>query len=1405
MVDAPSTAKAGHLPASSARHRLRSVRVEMTVAWADREQDVCVEAPDGAALSVVLPALVAAVDAPHDAPVWRGTDLLAPDTPLADRRLRSGVRLRFGTAGRVADGSPVLAVQVAGGPAAGRTLPLERGELSIGRSADNDLVLPDAEVSRRHAVLAVTASDITIRDNGSTNGTLLDGRTLPPDGARLRVGDVLRVGASLLAIAGPIGPPASVRPGPDGSVLLERAPRGRAPLVDRVITVPARAAPPRPRSVQWMTALLPAAAGVAIALMFGQPEFLLFALLSPAMVISSSLGDRLHWRRSRRRTAGALRRERAEMDRAVARGLRAETVVRRHAAPDPADLRRLVSLPDTRVWARRRGDPDLLEVRLGVTDVPSRLVLRDGASTTPAGPVLDVPLCVDLRRGPLGIAGPADTVQSSSRWLIAQLAAQTAPIDVEFALLLDAGREAQWRWARWLPHLRGKPAVTAAECVALVDTITSVVEERTAMRRSATEGWCGGWLVVIVDRPTPTGLAGLVDVLARGSDVGVTGLWLTATGTPLPACCASSARIVGVTGSRMTVHDAAGDESTAVTDQVSGEWADEVARCVAPLVDGGAVGEGGVPDACRLLDLLDLRRPGAAAVGNRWELSAGGARSVIGMGTSGLVSVDLASDGPHALIAGTTGAGKSELLRTIVAGLALAHAPDELNLLLIDYKGGAAFAECARLPHVAGLVTDLDPYRTQRALRSLRAELRRRERLFAAVGADDLHGYRSRRTTEPVPRLVIAVDEFATLADELPDFVSGLVNVARMGRSLGLHLVLATQRPGGVVSPEIRSNTDLRIALRVADPAESREVIGSPLAASIERGLPGRGYLRTGTALTCFQTAYASGIDARDVPAVRVELLDAWRRAPEPAVTSGDTDLARLAAAVTAAAHERGSAPARSPWPPPLPAALPRAELDLPTRPRTVVLGRVDLPDEQRQVALEFDLASPGSLLVAGAARSGRTSALTGLAIGAATACSPDELHLQVVDASGELSRALRMLPHCATVLGPAELGLVPTLFARLERAAAQRLAGGPGVSDSATVLLLIDGWDVACGAFSDAEAAAGTEALITLLRVAPTAGFAIAVAGDRAVLAPRFSGGFAERLLLRLPDRPDAGGFDLSPQERPQHLPPGRAVRATDGALVQLALAAESAHTLRADVAAIALRWMPAVPGPSAIRVRPLPDVVRLADLPTAPGRLTVGLAGDDPTPVLADPFAGAARWLVAGPPRSGRTTLLRLLTEQAHTSGIAMRVAATEHSALLVEARRRGIPAIGPTSGIQRAPAQPTLVLVDDSEAFTHTATGDQLAEWARQRELPLALVAAGRVDDLATSYRGVAAEVRRHRCGVLLRPGPLDGELLGVRRLPRYGSTGPPGRGVAVADPSWGAAFADGAAVPIQVATP
>ena len=365
-----------------------------------------------------------------------------------------------------------------------------------------------------------------------------------------------------------------------------------------------------------------------------------------------------------------------------------------------------------------------------------------------------------------------------------------------------------------------------------------------------------------------------------------------------------------------------------------------------------------LPGSCRLLDVLGLDPPDAASIAARWQAGSGGGstRAVIGTCYDGPFGVNLVRDGPHGLVAGTTGAGKSELLQTLITSLACANRPDEMTFVLVDYKGGSAFSDCAHLPHVTGMVTDLDAHLTQRALALLSAELTRRERVLAAAGAKDIEEYTERAGREPfrppLPRLVIVIDEFASLVRDLPDFVTGLVGIAQRGRSLGIHLILATQRPSGVVSADIRANTSLRIALRVTDAAESADVIDAPDAAQISRTTPGRGYARLGHAsLVPFQAGRiggrrpgatatarpwlrAAGWAGLGRPEPRRPEDPAGRQAEDEAQSAESGDLRVLVAEIRRAAAGLGIPAQPSPWLAPLPPALLLRDLPAPSRPR---------------------------------------------------------------------------------------------------------------------------------------------------------------------------------------------------------------------------------------------------------------------------------------------------------------------------------------------------------------------------------------------------------------------------------------------------------------------------------------
>ncbi|MBE7187835.1 FtsK/SpoIIIE domain-containing protein, partial [Jatrophihabitans endophyticus] len=830
-----------------------------------------------------------------------------------------------------------------------------------------------------------------------------------------------------------------------------------------------------------------------------------------------------------------------------------------------------------------------------------------------------------------------------------------------------------------------------------------------------------------------------------------------------------------------------------VLDRIDAARAERAARALAPLRDA-ARGEVAPPDRCHLLDVLGLVEPSTDEILARWAASGGRADTVLGLTAAGSWTLDLERDGPHVLVAGTTGSGKSELLRTMVLGLALLHPPDELTFVLVDFKGGAAFADCSALPHAVGSVTDLDPHLTRRALHSLEAELRRRERALAAAGVSDLRGYRAAGGSG-LARLVIVVDEFAALADTLPDFLHGLVSVARRGRSLGVHLVLATQRPGVAVTPEIRANTACRIALRVVEGSESTDVIGVPTAAELPARRPGRALGSTTGEPVEFQTATVDGA-VRDRPGdVSVTRLGPWPRrtvtapAGEPARGSSNlVDVARRAAV------ERGVPAGTGPWRAPLPERLAVDQLEA-TAPDRVPVALVDRPDDQRQDVLELDLREAGSWLLVGGSRSGRTTALLGLALTAAAALSPAELEIYVLDGGGPLAAALRDLPHVATCLGPDELSVAGTL--------ARRLADRP--PGRAHVLLLVDDGERVLTA--DAVGPPAPDGLAHLAAAVTGRRATVVVAGSRTLLSTRVAAGFDHRLLLALADRSDYALAGVPARAVPQHLPPGRAVRVGDGVELQFAVVGGSPDDPASTVRAIATRWGPAGRARDAVRLRPLPRAVRLSSLASPPPRLLrLGLGGESAQAVLLDPFAGSRRWWVAGPARSGRTTALLTLLDEAMRVGLPTVVVAAPQSAPARCAEASGARVLDPSeTRTIDPPTAPTLVLVDDVDLLADSPLDDVLARWARGSDT-LAFVVAGRSDVLPAAHRGLTAEIRRARSGILLRPGPLDGELFDVR-LPPTGEL-PPGRGLLVATSGWsvGGEPTDGAApVPVQVAQP
>jgi S-DNA-T family DNA segregation ATPase FtsK/SpoIIIE len=875
----------------------------------------------------------------------------------------------------------------------------------------------------------------------------------------------------------------------------------------------------------------------------------------------------------------------------------------------------------------------------------------------------------------------------------------------------------------------------------------------------------------------------------------------------LPALCTATAT-VGADGTaqlrRLTVAETIpGVLATGMTEPQARRLARRLARFEDPelRIEGA-----GLPDSVGLLPLLELGEVSGRALLPRWRAGAQSLRAgaVIGVTEESLFSVDLDDDGPHGLIAGTTGSGKSELLRTLIVSMATGNDPEHLTFALVDYKGGGALDECARLPHAVGLVTDLDEQLSERALRCLEAELRHREHLLRDVGLSHVTDYQrlrdgARRDLEPMPRLAVVIDEFATLVKALPHFVDSLVSIAQRGRSLGIHLIMATQRPAGSVSDAIKNNVKLRIALRLESTGDSMDVIDNAAAASIGGRQRGRAYYRVSAReVLPVQTALstASSSTRRSAAAVTVT---PFTFTPPPSQggggaggDDGPTDLQRLVTAAHEALAQGGFSPPRRPWPEPLPARIGPAELPA-TADRGLqtdaaglpALALADDPDRQAQYPVGWDPAA-GNLLLYGASGYGTTAALAGLALSVARAGSPADWHLYVLDlGAGELA-PLEGLPHTGACIGPSERERQGRLIRLLRRELDARKAGAGG--RAAQWLVLVD--NLASFLADYSGDAAGMRMIDDLQRVyadGPTVGIRFAVTADRSGAVPGpWAALTQQKLVFRLADPNDYASFDVPRTAVPSAVP-GRAVIAATRQVIQLAWHGEDLAAATAQAAAC---W----PGSArtATPVRLLPAQVRVGELgaaarlPGDPAWIPVGLGDATLAPVGLELYEHEHA-LIAGPPRSGRSSALCAI---AQTLRAAPGGAAGGPAVLALAVRRsplRDSPDVAQVAtsiaeldaAVTGQAGRPVVILVDDAESADDPS--GLLERLMQPPNSHVTVIAAGRSDTLRRSFGHWTQKLRESRCGVLLIPDyDLDGDLLGVTlpRLSRLAAV--PGRG-------------------------
>jgi len=1020
-----------------------------------------------------------------------------------------------------------------------------------------------------------------------------------------------------------------------------------------------------------------------------------------------------------------------------------------------------------RRWERRGTDPDLLTVRCGLASVPlsrslslrideqNPLTVYDPVCHSGAEELVDQyahladqPLTLPLGEiGETAIVGEYARTRAAAQAMLAQLAVLVAPEDLRVAIVAHPTVAPEWTKFSWLPHLLADPGTadapvplmcaTTAELAELLADDLAVRAAELRRRRGALPGPGSRRLLVVVDGEHQVSLPGLIPELGAPQLLGVHVWTLVAEQRQEPEHTTARLKVGAdaVTVTRIVRTDGSVGETVQEGRPDTLDPADlaAIARALSPWrlalddVSHALSGVHGLTDILGVADPADVDwrrtwapREESALLRVPFAVDADGRPVELDLKESALGGM-----GPHGLIVGATGSGKSETLRTLVAALAVRHPPERLALLTVDFKGGATFADCDSLPHSAGAITNLadDLGLVDRFAEALYGEMSRRQQLLKDAGnLPNVHAYAKLRhqnpDLEPLPHLLVIIDEFSELLTAKPDFSDLFVAVGRIGRSIGVHLLLATQRLESTHLRGLESHLSYRIGLRTFSEAESREAIGVPDAYKLPPE-PGSGYLKVDTTIfTRFKAAMVSGrytppreVEQQVLPVLPwpvppvVNLLESLVDSLSSRTLAEQPDTERsvlrvLVASLARAAETDGIEPVRPVWLAPLPEALPLSAVDsdaaAPTTAGrsgavTAVLGLADHPREQRQGPLEWDLSgADANLVVLGAPSSGKSTLIRTLVASLSLRYPPTSLAAYVIDYGGGGLGTLADLPHVAVAAGRSEPELVNRTLAEvralldhrenlmrrkgIDSAAGLRRAAADGAVDvPGDVVLAIDGWGGLHEANEDAN-----DVLMEIASRGPALGVhTVLTAVNSNQVRARLAASFSGRIELRLAEAFDSGIDRKLIEELPKEVP-GRVLTA-DKRFAHIALPRIDGETGTDDLAegfaelarTVRRRW----PGPGVAAVKALPVDIGLDELVPA---LAAPASGDPYTlaPVIgvAESDLGAAvidfrtdpHLIVFGDTQTGKTTLLRGIMRQ------VIRRPNTEAALFLVDYRR-------------------------------------------------------------------------------------------------------------------------------------